>query len=457
MMNIDIANIVENQRIYFEQGETRDLNFRKKQLRKLKLAIRANEKRIMEALKKDLGKSYTESYLTEIGVFYQEIKYILSNLNRLAKDRKVSTPFAHFPSKSKIIYDPYGVVLIIAPWNYPFQLVLHPLIGAIAGGNCAIIKPSEISSHSSRLIAEILDKIFEEEYIKVVEGEKEVSQKLLDEDFDYVFFTGSSRVGQIVLESCSKKLIPVTLELGGKSPCIVDRDVDVDLAAKRILWGKLLNAGQTCVAPDYLFVHEDIREEFIESSIKWIEKFYGKFPLENPEFPYIINEKHFLRLKEVLDKENILFGGNWDEEKRKIAPTIVEGNWESPAMKEEIFGPILPIHSYQNIEEIPKILKRKAKPLALYIFTNSKDKEEYILRECSFGCGAVNDVVIQVSSAHLPFGGVGHSGMGSYHGDESFYTFTHKKGILKKSNTIDIPLRYPPFKGKLNQIKKILK
>lgn len=454
---MNIQELVQNQRDFYNRGYTKDLDYRIKKLRELKEAVEINENRIMEALDKDLGKSPFESYETEIGMFYQEINHIIKNLKKWGKPKRVKTPLAHFPSKSIVYSEPYGQVLVISPWNYPFQLTLHPFIAAIAAGNTVIIKPSEISEHSAKVLRKIIEDTFDKEYAAVVEGGKERTQELLDQHFDYVFFTGSTAVGKIVYEKAAEKLIPVTLELGGKSPCIVDKTADIKLSAKRIAWGKLLNAGQTCVAPDYICLQKEVKEEFIKYLIESIEEFYGKDPLNNKEYPKIINEKHFQRLVEYLKKDIVFYGGGFDRQKEKIAPAIIEGTWESASMKEEIFGPLLPIIEFDQIEEIVNVLRNKAKPLALYLFTTSKENEERILRDLSFGGGAVNDVVIQVSSSYLPFGGVGKSGLGSYHGKEGFETFTHKKSILKKSNLLDIPLRYPPFKNNLKLLRKILK
>lgn len=454
---MNITELMERQRSFYNSGATRDVDFRLAQLKKLKEKVQDKEKEIMNALFMDLGKSPFESYETEIGIFYQEIDHTIKNLRKWAKPKRVKTPFAHFPSKSMVYSDPYGLVLIISPWNYPFQLTLHPLIAAIAAGNTAVIKPSEFSQYSTNVLIEILEEIYPKEFVAVVEGEKEETEELLASDFDYIFFTGSTAVGKIVYEAAAKKLVPVTLELGGKSPCIVDETANIKLAAKRIGWGKLLNAGQTCVAPDYILIQESKKIEFIKYLVESIEEFYGNDPLNNPEYPKIINRKHFERILSYIEKDEVLYGGGWDEEKNKIAPVIIDADWKSASMEEEIFGPVLPIISFNSIEEIPEILREKPQPLALYLFTESKRVENFIINEVSFGGGAVNDVVIQVSTSYLPFGGIGNSGLGTYHGKESFETFSHKKSILKKSNLLDIPLRYPPFKDNLKLLKKILK
>ena len=453
----DVKKILKEQRDFFNSGKTKDIAFRLQQLRKLREGIERYEGKITEALKKDLGKHPFESYTTEIGFVLMSITYIMKNLRKWARPKRVKTPLALFPSKSTIVYEPYGTVLIIAPFNYPFQLVIEPLIGAMAAGNCAVLKTSRDTPNVSNVIKEMIESIFDRSYIRVVEGGRETNTSLINAPFDYIFFTGSKTVGRVVMEAASKNLVPVTLELGGKSPAIVDRTADIKVAAKRIIWGKTLNAGQTCVAPDYILIQESKKIEFIKYLVESIEEFYGNDPLNNPEYPKIINRKHFERILSYIEKDEVLYGGGWDEEKNKIAPVIIDADWKSASMEEEIFGPVLPIISFNSIEEIPEILREKPQPLALYLFTESKRVENFIINEVSFGGGAVNDVVIQVSTSYLPFGGIGNSGLGTYHGKESFETFSHKKSILKKSNLLDIPLRYPPFKDNLKLLKKILK
>lgn len=450
--------IIENQRIYFKDNNTNDLYFRLEKLRVLKRAILENEKDILEALKLDLGKTYFEGYETEIGIVLEEINYAIKNLKKWSKNKKVSTPISQFLSKSYIVNEPYGVVLIISPWNYPFQLTILPLIGAISGGNCVILKPSEFSVNTSKVIYNIINRYFDRGYIDVILGEVDVNEKLLDNEFDYIFFTGSMRVGKIIMEKAAKYLTPITLELGGKSPCIVDESANLELSAKRIVWGKFLNAGQTCVAPDYVIAHSDIVNDLIHFIKKHITNFYGENPIKSPNLPKIINKDNFNRLNKFMNNKNILFGGYIDKENLKIEPTIINNiNLYEDIMNEEIFGPLLPIITYKNKEDIFEIIRKNPNPLALYLFTKDKNMETHIVNNIAFGGGTINDTIVHLANKNLPFGGRGSSGMGSYHGKKSFDTFTHKKSILKKYNLIDISLRYPPYDGKLTLLKKILK
>lgn len=454
----EIKKLIDKQREYFRKGITLDIDFRINKLKILRRAIIENESLILKALKEDLNKSDFEGYETEIGIVLDEIRYIIKNLKSWAKPKKVKTPLTQFISTSYIYPEPYGITLIIAPWNYPFQLVIAPLIGSISAGNCSIVKPSEYAPHTSKVISKIIVDNFEEEFIAVVEGGIDVNKALLKEKFDYIFFTGSVNVGKIVMEAASRHLTPVTLELGGKSPCIVDEDADIDLAAKRIVWGKFLNAGQTCVAPDYLYLHKNIKDYFIKSAIKYIKEFFGENPLKSEDYPRIINIKHFNRLKNLLKEGDILYGGDFDEEKLYIAPTIIDNiTWEDFVMQDEIFGPILPVLVFEELDEVVETVNTHPKPLALYYFSNDKEKQKRVISEISFGGGCINDTIVHLATPYLPFGGVGNSGMGSYHGKASFDTFSHKKSVLKKSNLIDIPLRYPPYKGKIKLLRKILK
>lgn len=452
-----IKDIVNSQREYFYSGETAEISFRLNALKTLERAIKAYEQQIFEALKKDLNKSPFETYMTEIGIVLDEIKYISKNLKSWCRNKRVKTPLSHFKSTSYIISEPYGVALILSPWNYPFQLTIAPLLGAIAGGNCVILKPSEYSVHTSRLLSKIIGESFDERYITVLEGGTEVNRLLLQENFDYIFFTGSASVGRIVMEAAARQLIPVTLELGGKSPCIVDRDVNVDMAARRIIWGKCLNSGQTCVAPDYIYVRREVKDALIEAMKKYITRFYGEEPCSNAEYPRIINERHFNRLRALMNKGTILAGGRVNTGTLKISPTIIDNvTWEDPVMQEEIFGPVLPVLAYDRISEVTAEIHRHPKPLALYLFTNNKRVEEVVLGKVSFGGGCVNDTIIHLASSHLPFGGAGASGIGGYHGKWSFDTFTRQKSILKKSTMFDINLRYAPYGNKLKLLKKIM-
>lgn len=453
-----IRNLLKKQKEYFSNGETKNVDFRLNALKKLKVAIKDNEKDVMDALNKDLNKAVFEAYATEVGFIYNELNDAIKNIRKWSRVKRVRTPITQFKSASYIVSEPYGIVLIMSPWNYPFQLTIAPLIGAIAGGNCAVVKPSAYSPSTSAIINKIISSCFNKEYIAVVEGGREANQQLLHEKFDYIFFTGSVDVGRTVMEKASKNLTPITLELGGKSPCIVDKDVNIDIAARRIVWGKTINSGQTCVAPDYIYVHKDVKDKLLSAMKKYIIEFYGEQPCKNPDFPKIVNEKHFKRLIGLIDNEKTYTGGDFDESNLKISPTILDNVvWEDPVMQEEIFGPILPILTFSELKEVIFAVNSHPKPLALYLFTNDKEVEERIIDNISFGGGCINDTVVHLATSYMPFGGVGESGMGSYHSEWSFDTFTHKKSIMKKSFLIDIKLRYPPYKDKLNILKKIMK
>ncbi len=454
----DIEAIVKKQRIFFNTDKTKSTAFRLQGLNKLKRAIQRHEADIMEALKKDLNKTPFEAYATEIGLVLEELTYVSRHLENWARPRSVRTPVANFPGVSKVYAEPYGVVLIMSPWNYPFQLAMLPLAGAIAAGNTVIVKPSNYSPNTSGIIEQIISEVFPKEYAVVIQGGREENSALLEQKFDYIFFTGSVAVGKTVMRSASEKLTPVTLELGGKSPCIVDETADLELAARRIVWGKYLNAGQTCVAPDYLLVHHKVKEVLLQKMIKYILKFYGPDASTNRSFPKIINEKHFKRLSGLIQGEKVAFGGNCNDNTNQIAPTILDRiTWDSPVMAEEIFGPILPVLEFQRLEEILPMINNRPKPLALYYFTRSKTNERKVIQSVSYGGGCINDTVMHLATNHMPFGGVGDSGMGGYHGKDSFMTFSHRKSVLKKSNLLDIPLRYPPYKDHLKLIKLLLK
>ncbi|MDF2510595.1 MAG: hypothetical protein K0S04_461 [Herbinix sp.] len=455
---ISVEELCKRQRSFFESGLTRNLEFRKECLRKLKKTIISHEAEIMKALKEDLNKSSFETYATEIGMVLEEINFMLKNMKRLLTVKQVRTPITQFPASSRIYQEPYGTVLIMSPWNYPFQLAMVPLVGAIACGNCAIVKPSNYSPATSSIIDKILSKIFKDAHVAVIQGGREVNQSLLDYKFDLIFFTGSVEVGKIVMEKAAKHLTPVVLELGGKSPCIVDKTADIKMAAKRIAWGKCLNSGQTCVAPDYLLVHKEIKKELSREIMKNVGKMYTEFPENNPEFPKIINRKHFERLNSLIETGKVIYGGRGNEVTNQIAFTLMdEVSWEDEIMKEEIFGPILPIIEYENLGEIIQRINHRPKPLALYLFTRSKEVERKILGGVSFGGGCVNDTIVHLATSYMAFGGVGESGMGAYHGKESIRTFSHSKGVLKKSNRIDIPIRYAPYKDKIELLRKIMK
>ena len=454
----DPAAIVVDQRRFFGSGRTRSVSFRIEKLKALKGEVSAREAVIAGALHEDLGKSPFEAYATEIGILLAEIGQASKCLPAWARRQRVKTPFFNFPSSGYIYREPYGVALIISPWNYPFQLAMAPLVGAIAAGNCVVVKPSEHSPHTSAVIADILGEVFEEEHVAVVQGGVETNRELLRERFDTIFFTGSVPVGRIVMEAASRHLTPVTLELGGKSPCIVDESAHLGRAARRIVWGKFLNAGQTCVAPDYLLVHRDVKEELCLGMVKYIRKHYGEDPAKSPDYPRIVNGQHFDRLSKFLEKGNIVAGGESDREALFISPTVIDGvTWDDPVMQEEIFGPILPVLEYDDIREVIEVVRSRPKPLALYIFSRDKAQQERVLTELSYGGGCVNDTIMHVSNPWLPFGGVGESGMGSYHGKRSFDTFSHQKSILKQPVIVDMPFRYPPYEGKLKFLRRLLK
>ena len=454
----DYNLIVNTQKNYFNSDETKNLSFRINKLKLLYKVIKENEQNIEEALYKDLNKSYFESYETEIGLVLGEIRLLIKKLRKWNKTKRVHTPIMHFPSKSYVYNEPYGVVLIMSPWNYPFQLTMVPLAGAVAAGNCCVVKPSQYSAATSELMEKLLAKVFDKKHVDVIQGGREANTNILKERFDYIFFTGSPAVGHVVMEAAANYLTPVTLELGGKSPCIVDDTANIKLAAKRIIWGKLINAGQTCIAPDYVLVQENVKEKLIDQLKYYINYFYGDDPIHSEKFPKIINEKHFNRLLGLIKNENCIIGGNYDEVLNKIAPTIVDKvTWESPVMNEEIFGPILPILTFNDFNEIQLLLKSKEKPLALYLFTSDKNHEKLIMNNVSFGGGCINDTIIHIANSNMAFGGVGNSGMGHYHGKASFDTFSHKKSVIKKSTLIDINMRYPTLNNHLGFIRKILK
>ncbi|KPI49508.1 aldehyde dehydrogenase [Clostridioides difficile] len=451
---MDINKLVMLQRQYYNTGKTRDISFRLEKLKRLKSVVLENEEKILLALKKDLNKSNFEGFMTEVGMFYSELDFAIKNIRKWGKTKRVKSSMVNFPSVSKIIPQPYGVTLIMSPWNYPFQLALIPLVWSVAAGNCVILKTSEYSVSTSGIVKEIIEKIFSKEYVAVVQGGQEESEKLLLERFDYIFFTGSTNVGKIVMKSASEYLTPTTLELGGKSPCIILKDADIDLTAKRLTWGKLINAGQTCVAPDYVLVHEDRKDELIEKIKYYIIKYFGDNPCNNEQFPKIINERHFNRIVSLIDIDKVVYGGDYNNEKLKIEPTIVNDvTWDDNIMKEEIFGPIFPILIYKDLDEVVQEIIQRPNPLALYIFTKDKKLENKILEMIPAGGCCINDTITHIATNYLPFGGVGESGMGSYHGKAGFDTFTHYKSVLKKLK-LDIPIRYAPYNDKLIKILK---
>lgn len=459
---MEAINIVfNNQKEFFYTNKTKNIDYRINTLKKLKSIIKENEDKILDALNKDLNKSKFEAYATEIGMVYEEINLHIKKLKSWSKVEKVSTPISYFPGKSYIYKEPYGVSLIIGPFNYPFQLIILPLIGAISAGNCAIIKPSENTPNTGLLIQDLINKNFDKGYINVVNplGSKETVSYLLDLKFDYIFFTGSVNVGKIVMEKASKNLIPVTLELGGKSPCIVDKDCNLKLAAKRIVWGKFLNAGQTCVAPDYILVHKDIKENLINELKKEIKIQYGENIINNKDYPKVVNKSSFNRLKSYLNDGDIIFGGNYNENNLFFEPTLLSNIKEnSSIMTDEIFGPLLPILEYSSLENAIKIILKNEKPLALYYFSENKKSIESIINSISSGGVTINDTIIHVASSNLPFGGVGTSGIGKYHGKDSYLAFSNRKAVIKRSTLIEFPFRFPPYtEKKLNILRKFMK
>jgi acyl-CoA reductase-like NAD-dependent aldehyde dehydrogenase len=454
----ELENIASQQRDFFFNRGPKETAFRIKQFNRLKKAIEESEQHILKALKRDLNKPETEAYVSEIAPVIKEIDYALKNLSSWVKAKKVRTPFLLFPGSSHIYSEPYGSVLIIAPWNYPFQLAMVPLVGAMAAGNCAVLKPSEMAPHTSRIIAELMGKYFEPSYIMAVEGGVEATQHLLSQKFDYLFFTGGTAVGKIVMKAAASHLTPVTLELGGKNPCIVDSEVDIVKTARRIVWGKFFNAGQTCLAPDYLAVHTSIKRPLLEAIGTTVEAFYGRDPSKSPDYARIINQKHFTRLSSLLKEGEIIIGGRTNPENLYIAPTVIDKiSWNSKIMEDEIFGPILPVIEFEDCADVVTHLRTKPKPLVLYFFSRIKRNQETILHELSSGGVSLNDTFGHFENIRLPFGGVGESGMGAYHGKTSFDTFSHKKSVFKRSFLADPSMKYPPYKTPLKYLKKTLK
>ena len=456
----DINLIFKNQKEFFESGKTINVDYRIKSLKKLNDIIKKNEDKILSELKKDLGKSNFEGYVTEVGILYDDINFHIKNVKKWSSEEKRKYPIVYYPSKSYIYKEPYGVTLIIGPFNYPFQLVIAPLIGAISAGNTAIIKPSENSRNIALLLEKLINENFPEGYLRVVNplGGKETVSLLLDKPFDYIFFTGSVRVGKLVMQKAAQHLTPVTLELGGKSPCIVDSDAKLKLAAKRIVWGKFLNAGQTCVAPDYLCVHKSVKDELLKLIINEIRVQFGENVRNSEDYPRIVNKSSLERLSGYLNDGKIYYGGNIDEDNLYMEPTlIIKPDLNSPLMSDEIFGPILPILVYEDLDNVIKFINHREKPLALYYFSESKKKIKYVLTSTTSGGVTINDTIIHVANPNLPFGGVGNSGVGKYHGKESFETFTHNKSVMKRGTFIEFNIRFAPYKNKLNLVKRIIK
>ncbi len=452
------AEIIAAQRKYYLTHATRNIDFRIENLIKLKGAILKYENQLNAALKKDLGKSPFEAYATEIGFTLEELSHSIANLRKWSKPTRIRTDMLNFCSRSFILHEPLGVVLVMAPWNYPFQLLFAPLIGALSAGNCVALKPAHYTDNTSAVIKEMITETFDERYVSVFTGGRTVIQELLNERFDYIFFTGGIHLGRIVAEKASRYLTPVTLELGGKSPCIVDADANIDIAARRITYGKFLNSGQTCVAPDYLLVHSDIKEKLIERMKHYISLSFGQNPRKSPDYGRISNQEQFDKLAALMKTGTLVAGGNTDPSDRYIAPTILDHvKPDDPIMQEEIFGPILPVLEYRNLDEAISFVNGREKPLALYFFSESRQKQKKMLEHTSSGGGCINDTIVHLTNPRMPFGGVGYSGMGSYHGKFSFNTFSHHRSILAKSTLLDIPLRYPPYKNKLSVVKHFMK
>lgn len=451
-----MEDILKKQREYFKSGETLLIENRLKALKNLKKVIKNKEKEILEAIKKDLGKSAMEAYMCEVGLSISEITYFEQNLKKFAKDKHVTTPLTNFHSNSIIKYCPYGNVLIISPWNYPFLLTIEPLIDAIAAGNTVVLKPSAYSPNTSKIVEEIIKEAFMSEYVAVVTGGREQNKALLSMDFDYIFFTGSQEVGKEVLRKAAENLTPVSLELGGKSPCIIDETANINLTAKRLIFAKFLNCGQTCVAPDYIYCHESVKDKLIEAMKKEVTTQFGKTPLNNDNYGKIINEKHFNRLINLIESKKVVIGGKSNTDTLKIEPTVMQNiTWEDKVMQEEIFGPILPILTYKNLDEVINIIENKPHPLALYIFSNNKKNINKVTTTCRYGGGCVNDAVVHLATPEMPFGGVGASGMGAYHGKFGFETFSHKKSILDKKSWFDLPMRYQPYNKLFEKLLKL--
>ncbi len=457
-----IRDLVNAQRTFFNSGATRPISFRRAMLKKLRQAILLHEKDILSAVHTDLGKSDFEAFTTEITLVLREIAVMLRSLNRWAKPERRSAGIFNFPGSARVYHDPHGVCLVMSPWNYPFQLTIMPLVGAIAGGNTVIVKPSAYAPATQDIMARLISEAFDPTYITVVGGGREANQNLLDQHFDYIFFTGGTQVGSIVMEKAAKHLTPITLELGGKSPCIIGPDADINLAAKRTAWGKCINSGQTCVAPDHILVHRSVRDAFVQKLRTHITRFYGSNPHTNPEFPHIINRKHFDRLTALITAAQnsgatLISGGRTVPETMHIEPAIfIDVSRDNPLMQEELFGPLIPILEWESEEELTSILLESPRPLAFYVFTRNRAFSKRLMQLIPFGGGCINDTVMHLASHALPFGGTGPSGMGSYHGEASFRTFTREKSVVQKGFGVDVPLRYAPFTGKYRTYRKFL-
>ncbi len=443
---MNIEQTVEAQRNFFSTSKTFDIKYRLEALDKLKNAIKKHEIELLEAIKMDLGKSASESYMCEVGLTLAEITHFIKHLRSWARTRRKCTPLTNFHAKSMIVQEPYGVVLIMSPWNYPVLLTLEPLIGAIAAGNCAVVKPSAYSPETSRVVHQLISETFDPQYVAVITGGRAENANLLEQKFDYIFFTGGVTVGKLVMEKASKHLTPVTLELGGKSPCIIDHTANLRIAARRITFGKFLNCGQTCIAPDYVLVEKSVHDEFVKFLKEETIKMYGADIFANKDYGKMVNPKHFDRVSGLIAKEKVVYGGRLKSETLQIEPTILDNVTSDDAvMQEEIFGPVLPIITVSDTKEAADFIRSRPKPLALYLFTSDKKVEKHFLREVPFGGGCVNDTIIHIATNNLPFGGVGNSGMGSYHGKKTFETFSHAKSVVKKYTWLDISMRYQPY------------
>lgn len=454
---MDIQQIVSAQKELFKSGKTLTQDYRRQRLEKLRDIIESNLDLIHEALKEDLNKPLFEAFTAETMFVINEINKFLKNLNKWMKPRKVASPKVHLPVKCFIKPEPFGTVFIISPWNYPFQLLISPLVGALAAGNTVIVKPSELAPNVSKVIYKLISENFPVEEIAVIEGGPDETNAVIDSNVDYIFYTGSTNVGRIIYQRAAKFLTPVTLELGGKSPCVIQDTKNLDLITKRIVWGKFMNAGQTCIAPDYILMPESYRDKVVDSFKKHVKAFYGEDPSKSKDYSRIISRRHYERLKGFLEQVKVHSGGNTNDESLYIEPTLVECQDSSPLLQEEIFGPILPIVFSESLDHSIEYIKNRPKPLALYSFSDSQSNHDKIVELTSSGGVCLNDTLLQITSDHLPFGGVGESGIGAYHGKFSFDTFSHQKSIMKRTFKFDVPLRYPPFPKKLNLIKFLLK
>jgi len=453
-----IPDLLNAQKKFFKSGQTLEVAYRKKVLKSLLNHLITREQDITEALYKDFKKPEFESVLTETAIVIQDLKHTIKKLSKWAKPKRVFPALLNFPSSDYLYSEPYGNVLVIAPWNYPYQLAIAPLVGAVAAGNTVVLKPSELTPNTSALLSDIIQKVFKPEHVTVVQGGVGTSTQLLHQRWDYIFFTGSVNVGKIVAKAAAPNLTPITLELGGKNPCIIDETANIKLTAKRVVWGKFVNAGQTCIAPDYVLIHHTKKEAFYKAIQHEIELAYGQNPEDSKDLARIINIKNFERLSELLVNQKCKIGGQTNAKDLYIAPTIIdEPKLDSEVMKDEIFGPILPVVSYQDVSDLDRIILSYNKPLSLYVFSTNSAKAKQLIKKYSFGGGCINDTIVHFANHRLPFGGVGNSGIGAYHGQYTFDTFSHKKGIVKKANWLDIPVRYAPYKGKLNTVRKVLK